>query len=116
MNTYLIKKKEDFAHIFRNGSYLNCSSFTINYAKKLGETSTKLPRYGVVVSKKVGNAVQRNFAKRRIKALRKILLNCGNNELDYVIVAKKNLLNENFKILTSQLEEALNQIKIKSYE
>ena len=111
MNTYLIKKKEDFAHVFRNGSFLNCSSFTINYAKKAKAVNINLPRFGIVASKKVGNAVQRNFAKRRIKALKNIFLNCGKNELDYILVAKKNLLNENFKILSSQLEQTLNKIK-----
>ena len=65
MNTYLIKKKEDFSHVFRNGSLLNCNSFTINYAKKSKLAGTNSPRFGIVASKKVGNAVQRNFAKRR---------------------------------------------------
>ena len=111
MNTYLIKKKEDFAHVFRNGNFLNCSSFTINYAKKSKLARTSSPRFGVVASKKVGNAVQRNFAKRRTKALKNIFLNCGKNELDYILVAKKSLLNENFKILSSQLEQILNKIK-----
>ena len=111
MNTYLIKKKEDFAHVFRNGSFLNCNSFTINYAKKSKAASTNSPRFGIIASKKVGNAVQRNFAKRRTKALKNIFLNCGKNEFDYILVAKKNLLNENFKILSSQLEQTLNKIK-----
>lgn len=111
MNTYLIKKKEDFAHVFRNGSFLNCRSFTINYAKKTILVRTNSPRLGIVASKKVGNAVQRNFAKRRTKALKNIFLNCGKNEFDYILVAKKNLLNENFKILSSQLEQTLNKIK-----
>ena len=111
MNTYLIKKKEDFANVFRNGSFLNCSSFTINYAKKSKLIKTNLPRFGIVASKKVGNAVQRNFAKRRIKALKNIFLDCGKSELDYILVAKKNLLNESFKILSFQLEHTLNKIK-----
>ena len=111
MNTYLIKKKEDFSHIFRKGSFLNCNSFTINYAKKSKVAGTNSPRFGIIASKKVGNAVQRNFAKRRIKALKNIFLNCGKNELDYILVAKKNLLNENFKILSAQLEKTLNKIK-----
>ncbi len=111
MNAHLIKKKEDFAHVFRNGSFLNCRSFTINYAKKSKIVSINSPRFGIIVSKKVGNAVQRNFVKRRIKALKNIFLNCGKNELDYILVAKKNLLNENFKILSSQLEQTLNKIK-----
>ena len=111
MNTYLIKKKEDFSHVFRNGSFLTCNSFTINYARKSKVAGTNSPRFGIIASKKVGNAVQRNFAKRRIKALKNIFLNFGKNEFDYVLVAKKNLLNENFKILSSQLEQTLNKIK-----
>ena len=111
MNTYLIKKKEDFAHVFRNGNFLNCSSFTINYAKKSKLVETNSPRFGIVAGKKVGNAVHRNFAKRRTKALKNIFLNFGKNEFDYILVAKKNLLNENFKILSSQLEQTLNKIK-----
>lgn len=111
MNTYLIKKKEDFSYVFRNGSFLNSNSFTINYAKKPKAASTNSPRFGIIASKKVGNAVQRNFAKRRTKALKNIFLNCGKNEFDYILVAKKNLINENFKILSSQLEQTLNKIK-----
>ena len=111
MNTYLIKKKEDFSHIFRNGSFLNSNSFTINYAKKSKLAGTNSPRFGIVASKKVGNAVQRNFAKRRAKALKNIFLNCGKNEFDYILVAKKSLLNENFRILSYQLEQTLNKIK-----
>ena len=111
MNTYLIKKKEDFVHIFRNGSFLHCSSFTINYAKKSKVVSKSSPRFGVIASKKVGNAVQRNLAKRRTKALKNIFLNYGRNEFDYILVAKKNLLNEKFKVLSSQLEQILNKIK-----
>ena len=111
MNAYIIKKKADFAHVFRNGSFLNCKSFTINYARKSKAVNTNSPRFGVIASKKVGNAVQRNFAKRRTKALKNIFLNCGKDEFDYILVAKKNLLNENFKILSSQLEQTLNKIK-----
>ena len=111
MATYLIKKKEDFAHVFKNGNFLNCNSFTVNYAKKTKAVKIKLPRFGIVVSKKVGNAVKRNFAKRRTKALKNIFLKFGKDEFDYILVAKKNLLNENFKILSSQLEQTLNKIK-----
>ena len=110
MSKYLIKKKEDFAHVFRNGSFLNNNSFTINYAKKSKVVNTNSPRFGIIVSKKVGNAVQRNFAKRRTKALKNIFLNFGKNEFDYILVAKKILLIENFKILSSQLEQTLNKI------
>ena len=105
MSTYLIKKKEDFAHVFRNGSFLNNNCFTINYAKKSKVVSTKSPRFGIVVSKKVGNAVQRNFAKRRTKALKNIFLNCGKNEFDYILVAKKTYLMKTSKYLVLSLNK-----------
>ena len=66
-------------------------------------------------SRGIGKGIALRFselgAKRRIKALKNIFLNCGKNEFDYILVAKKNLLNENFKILSSQLEQTLNKIK-----
>ena len=116
MNKYQIKKKEDYTHIFKSGNYINCTSFTINYATKLKLTDKNFPRYGIVTSKKIGNAVLRNFAKRRVKALKNVFLNFGKKELDYICVVKKELLNEKFEILKCQLEDALNQIKKKSHE
>ena len=112
MNTYQIKKKKDFNHIFKSGKHFKCNSFTINYATKLEYANKEFPRYGIVTSKKIGNAVERNFAKRRVKALNNVFLTFGEKELDYILVVKKSLLNEKFKILSSQLEDALNKIKI----
>ena len=111
MNTYQIKKKEDFAHVFKSGNYVNSNSFTINYAIKPELADKKFPRYGIITSKKIGNAVKRNYAKRRAKALKNIFLSYGKNELDYILVVKKKLLNEKFEILSCQMEDALNQIK-----
>ena len=116
MNKYQIKKKEDFAHIFKSGNYINCTSFTINYATKLNLKDKKFPRYGIMTSKKIGNAVLRNFAKRRVKALKNVFLNFGEKELDYICVVKKELLSEKFEILACQLEDALNLIKKKCHE
>ena len=111
MKLYYIKKKEDFSKVFRSKNYLSCDSFTINYSTKNRLVDKNSPRYGIVTSKKIGNAVQRNFAKRRVKALKNIFLNSGKAELDYVVIVKKKLINEKFKKLSSQLEEALNRIK-----
>ena len=70
-----------------------------------------MPRYGIIASKKVGNAVRRNFAKRRIRSLEKKFFSHGDKNLDFVVIVKKNLLNENFKILSNQLEKALKNVK-----
>ena len=106
-----ISKKEEFSHIFRNGKFMNFDYFTINYAKKLGSKNSALPRYGVITSKKVGNAVKRNFAKRRVRALKNLFYIIGIKELDYIVVVKKKLLCVNFKNLSLEFEKALQKIK-----
>ena len=114
MKIQKITKKEEFSHIFKNGNFINFNSFTINYAKKHTCRSDALPRYGIIASKKIGNAVKRNFAKRRVKALKNILHNNGKKELDYILVIKRKLLNIKFKTLSLELETALAKIKNKT--
>ena len=111
MKIQKITKKDEFSHIFKNGNFISFNCFTINYAEKLTKKNNSLPRYGVIASKKIGNAVKRNFAKRRVKALKNILCNSGKKELDYVFVIKKKILNRKFKMLSLELEIALDKIK-----
>ena len=61
-------------------------------------------RVGIIASKKLGNAVQRNYAKRRIRALfDKVLLKTDIHKKDYVIVGKKGILFEKFDSLYEEL-------------
>ncbi|MAK09267.1 MAG: ribonuclease P protein component [Rhodobacteraceae bacterium] len=116
MKTHKITKKKEFSYIFKNGNFINFNSFTINYAEKLTHENNPSPRYGIIASKKIGNAVKRNFAKRRVKALKNILNHSGKKELDYVLIIKKKLLNTKFKALSIELEMALEKIKKKNNE
>ena len=112
MKSNRIKKKEEFSNIFSNGKSIKLDSVIIKYAKRVSKHNSDDPRYGIIASKKVGNAVKRNFAKRRIKALENTINTFGNNNLDYVFIAKKNLLSEKFKVLNLEFRKALNKINI----
>ena len=105
-----ISKKEQFSYIFKNGKFMNFDYFTINYAKKLNGENNALPRYSIITSKKVGNAVKRNFAKRRVRALNKLFYINRIKELDYIVVVKKKLLDVRFKNLSLEFEKALHKI------
>jgi len=51
---------------------------------------------GYTASKKVGNAVERNFSKRRLRAIfREFNDSLGNGT--YVLVAKRKIINEDFE-------------------
>lgn len=63
------------------------------------------PRFGLVVSKSVGNAVSRNRAKRRLRhTVREAQLQPG---MDYVIIARKSVVDVSHATLEGWLSRAL---------
>lgn len=71
-----------------------------------------LVRVGYTASKKIGNAVARNRAKRRLREVaRAVLARTGRPGWDYVLVAKPGVTTlRDFALLLRDLETALSQI------
>ena len=68
-------------------------------------------RIGFTVSKKVGNAVQRNRARRRLRALAKLLLaKYGRQGYDYVLVGRAAGLTRPFKLLLNDARAAFDRV------
>jgi ribonuclease P protein component len=66
------------------------------------------PRIGFTASRKVGNAVARNRARRRLKAAAEAILpKNGATGFDYVLVARGATLDRNYSDLVGDLETAL---------
>ena len=70
-------------------------------------------RVGFTASKKVGNAVARNRAKRRMRALaREIIPEKGRNGHDYVLIARKDATTEfSHDVLRADLIRALERVE-----
>lgn len=69
------------------------------------------PRYGVTASRKVGGAVQRNFAKRRLRALiHQILSEYAQPDTDYVFIARGKILTIEFAHLIEDLKKVLKKL------
>ncbi len=64
---------------------------------------------GFTASKKIGNAVKRNYAKRRLRAL---FAEFSNNLTDgtYIFVAKKDILDIEYTKLHNELNRALKRV------
>jgi len=65
-------------------------------------------RYGITASRKVGGAVERNRAKRRIRALtREVLPLHGQPGMDYVLIARVEVLKRDFALMAQEFSQAL---------
>lgn len=66
------------------------------------------PRYGITASKKIGNAVIRNRAKRRLReVVRLILSEQAELGADYVLIARHNTVSVDWAQLTADFTKAL---------
>jgi ribonuclease P protein component len=73
--------------------------------------STGVVRVGFTASRKVGNSVTRNRAKRRLRAAAaKILPYQGKPDTDYVLIARASTAERPFAALVADLEGALRRI------
>lgn len=70
-------------------------------------------RYGITVTKKVGNAVVRNRIKRRFRELlRAALPEYGLADHDHVLIAREGGIEREFEKLKAELNEALERARV----
>lgn len=69
------------------------------------------PRYGLTASRKVGGAVTRNRARRRLRAAAETVIPAhGADGYDFVLIARKTTVNRPFTALLEDLETALKRV------
>ena len=93
MNKYhTVKTNNDFSDAIHNGYYLKNNLYTIYIRKR------ELDRYrfGISVSKKLGNAVHRNLYKRQIRSIIDKYKKNYQNGNDYIIIIKKDFVGVDF--------------------
>jgi ribonuclease P protein component len=69
-------------------------------------------RFGITVTKKIGNAVVRNRMKRRFRALlRELLPERGLADTDHVLIGREGGIERDFGLLREELSAALTRAK-----
>lgn len=70
-------------------------------------------RVGFTASKKVGNAVKRNRAKRRLRAaVRAVMADGAAPEHDYVVIARAETVTRPYELLKQDLAAGLRRLKV----
>ncbi len=106
----IVKNNIEFNKIINTGKVYKNRYFSIYILEK----NKKYYRFGIAVSKKTGNAVTRNKIKRQI---RNIISNSNINYdfFDYVIIARKEILNINYQLIEKELLKLLSNINKENY-
>ncbi|MDD3029661.1 MAG: ribonuclease P protein component [Alphaproteobacteria bacterium] len=70
------------------------------------------PRFGLTATKKIGNAVTRNRARRRLRALAHQILPQASTSHDYVLIARVGTTACSFSDLKNDLQKGLKRLKL----
>lgn len=105
--TRRLKKRREFTFV-RDGVTERRKSLVIQARARPGETPGDHVGEGFTATKKVGGAVQRNRAKRRLReAARRLLPRFGRPGWDYVLIAREATLEVGWSRLLDDMESAL---------
>lgn len=108
---YRLKKNEEIQQLIQKKRSIVSRSFVVYYYPN----STQHIRVCVSVGKKIGNSVIRNKIKRQIKSMVRDTFEL-NKGYDYLIVVRKDYLNQTFIQNKNELQRMQNNILFKKGE
>ena len=106
-----LSKNKDFKNLLKERKISN--KYSTIYFGKLSDKNNKKLNISFVVKKKIGNAVNRNKIKRRLRnimneAVKKISLNFN---YSYLVIARITMLNNKYAIIKETLFADFKRIK-----
>ena len=101
---YIVRTTRQFDDIIKTGKCYKNKYFVI-YNK---DNNLKYDRFGISVTKKLGNAVFRNKYKRIIRSILDNYKKLYINQKDYIIILRKDATDCDYELLTKELFSLLN--------
>ena len=119
-----LKKRSDFLKISKYGKYsvtptIVVQCMTIDNSFTQNKVNNNFDYKGVTfvgytATKKIGNAIIRTYAKRRMRSLtNKILTQYKIEGVSFVLIARKKINNVDFETIEKDFRKALKFLKIK---
>ena len=105
----VVKENEQFNKIIQTSKNQYKNRNYILYVET--NKNNKNYRFGISVGKKVGNAVTRNRLKRQVRNIIDNYKNVYEFDKDYIIIVRKNCLNQTYNELNDSFLDVINQYK-----
>ncbi|MGH6674138.1 MAG: ribonuclease P protein component [Xanthobacteraceae bacterium] len=106
-----LKRRGDFRSA-ASGTRTLCSAFVLQARQRADEDGSV--RVGFTVSRQVGNAVERNRVRRRLRELVRLSdLACLQRGHDYVLVGRRAALEMPFGKMVQELGAALDRVRVR---
>jgi ribonuclease P protein component len=107
-----LPNRADFQRLTASRRKVSTPGFLLQAAPAPSVAGVPPLRVGFTASRKVGNAVERNRARRRLRALvSAILPDAARPDWDYVLVARRGALHRDFTTMGEDLQGALRRLK-----
>lgn len=104
---YVVKKQQDFDRIIKKGQIKKNNSYVIYYDKN----DFPYDRFGISVGKRIGNAVNRNKYKRKLRAIIDNYKKHYVNSQDYIIILRESAKNKDYHELEKNFLFLMNSIR-----
>ena len=106
-----ILKRSEYLRVKREGTAVARPGLVLQAVSVADHGKVPYPRVGFTVSKRVGNAVKRNRARRRLKSVAAdILTRYGLPAWDYVFIGRVTTLERSYDSLLEDAKAALGMI------
>ena len=101
-----IKSRSTFIQVKNNGNFIKGEFINVQFLE--GSSLNGDIAVGYTATKKIGNAVKRNKAKRLMRELaRKVLIKYGKINSYYVLIAKNSIISAPFATLEIELKKII---------
>lgn len=102
----MVKESRLFNEIIEKGKSVTNNYFRIFYLNK----EESIPKFGLAIGKKLGNAVTRNHIKRQLRMVISNNKFLFSNNLYYIIMVKKAYLNASYKVLETEFTKLIEKV------